>query len=173
LTAAAAPGIAAVERFAPPAAFIIDPAAGPAAAPDAVRVAAAVCAALAAAPGAAAAAPEAAAPAAATPAPAQSVPAPDDPVDRCSPAERRPTCNAASRAAASEAVAAPDAPAAPAADPTEAPTRAPVSRNHPAGATGSVGVNAGLSAFGACLCIDTWRDEVAVPVRSTGSICAA
>ena len=95
---------------------------------------------------------------------AAAVPTPRDPTGRCSPAERRPTCEAVSRAAI------PD-PSRAAADPaTDAGPRGGVSRNHPAGATGSVGSKAALFALIACMGVVC--DDVAVPVRSTGSACA-
>jgi hypothetical protein len=54
-----------------------------------------------------------------------------------------------------------------------APERGAVSRNHPAGATGSAGMNAVLSEFNADACADAWHGDTAVPVRKTGSICFA
>jgi hypothetical protein len=108
--------------------------------------------------------------------PATPEPAPDDPTVRCSPAERRPTCDAPSRAGVA---ADPDPAVEPAAD---AGARGAVagSRNHPAGATGSAGIHAVLSAFCKCLCVvvcvgicrAAWRGGVATDVRSTGSACA-
>ena len=140
----------------------------PAAEPDAIRTAAVV--------GAACAAAACAATAPAKPAaPAAPEPAPDDPTGRCSPAERRPTCDAPSRAGVA---ADPDPAVEPAAD---AGARGAVvdSRNHPAGATGSAGIHALRSAFckgvGVVGCIGTclgaWRGGVAADVRSTGSAC--
>ena len=166
--APAGPGIS-NRRFASAAAFAIEPAAAPVAAlpaaPDAARAAAIACATFAAAPGSAAAATPAAA--------AKPAPAPNEAAGRCSPAERRPTCKAASRGAAPDVPT--DAPTAPArtADPAaDPPARGAVSRNHPAGATGSVGIKAAFSAFSAGVCIDdACRGDVAVPVRSTGSTC--
>jgi hypothetical protein len=54
-----------------------------------------------------------------------------------------------------------------------APARGALSRNHPAGATGSVGINAVLSEFNADACGDARRGDTVVPVRKTGSICVA
>jgi hypothetical protein len=60
----------------------------------------------------------------------------------------------------------------PAADPATDPgPRDDVSRNHPAGATGSVGSKAALFALIACMGVGAVRADVAVPVRSTGSAC--
>ena len=142
-------------------------AAEPATEPDTIRVAAKACAACAAAAGAATAPPKPATPA---------TPEPGDPTGRCSPAERRPTCDAPSRAGVAVV---PDPAGEPAAD---AGARGAVaeSRNHPAGATGSAGILAVLSAFCKCvgvvvcagICRGAWRGGVAADVRSTGSACA-
>lgn len=153
-------------RPAPTEAFVAEPTAEP----DIIRAAAMVGAACAAAAGPATAP--------ARPAtPAMPGPAPNDPTGGCSPAERRPTCDALSRA---EVAVVPDPAVEPAAD-----ARGVVagSRNHPAGATGSAGIHAALSVFGECVrvgvgacigaCRGAWRGGVAADVRSTGSACAA
>jgi hypothetical protein len=83
---------------------------------------------------------------------------------------RRPTCNAASRAAAADA-------SRPAADPLEgAGVRETGSRSQPAGATGSAGMKGVLSASIAVVAFimlnGSRRGALIAPVRSTGSACA-
>lgn len=118
-------------------------------------------------------------------------------IGRCSPAERRPTCNAPlSRVASPALAAAPIEPAAAVSAPAIAPDAAPLfrliepaaaepaaaiapvaaaprgvdSRSHPAGATGSEGIHPALSAFDRGLvCTGTGRGGIACPVRNTGS----
>lgn len=106
-------------------------------------------------------------------------PAANEPTGRCSPAERRPTGDAPSRAGVAVV---PDPAVEPAAD-ADARGAVAGSRNHPAGATGSAGIHAALSAFSECVwvgvgdcigaCRGVWRGGVAADVRSTGSACAA